>query len=60
MFFEITGFSQKPTALIQKDEGFRYKCVVGVLALQMLKQILRALLLRYPLQKKDTSAKASV
>ena len=25
MFFEITGFSQKPTALIQKDEGFRYK-----------------------------------
>ena len=29
MCFEITGFSQKPTALIQKDEGFRYKCVVG-------------------------------
>ena len=25
MCFEITGFSQKPTALIQKDEGFRYK-----------------------------------
>ncbi len=32
MFFEITGFSQKPTALIQKDEGFRYKWMAGVLA----------------------------
>ncbi len=30
MCFEITGFSQKPTALIQKDEGFRYKCVADV------------------------------
>ena len=44
MNFEITGFSQKSTALIQKDEGFRYKRMVGVWALQMLKQILRALL----------------
>ena len=56
MNFEITGFSQKPTALIQKDEGFRYKRMAGVLMLK----ILRVLLLRYPLQKKDTSAKASV
>ena len=31
MCFEITGFSQKPTALIQKDEDFRYKCVAGSL-----------------------------
>ena len=39
MNFEITGFSQKLTALIQKDEGFRYKCVVGSFgALQMLKR----------------------
>ena len=51
MFFEITGFSQKPTALIQKDEGFRYKRMVGVLASYsydfskiLYKQILRALL----------------
>ena len=34
MFFEITGFSQKPTALIQKYEGFRYKCVAGVLGVK--------------------------
>ena len=38
MCFEITGCSQKPTALIQKDEGFRYKRMAGVLALQMLKR----------------------
>ncbi len=31
MNFEITGFSQKLTALIQKDEGFRYKRMVGSL-----------------------------
>ena len=34
MCFEITGFSQKPTALIQKDEGFRYKRMVGVLGVK--------------------------
>ena len=32
MFFEITGFSQKLTALIQKDERFRYKRMAGVWA----------------------------
>ena len=34
MFFEITGFPQKPTALIQKDEGFRYKRMAGVLGVK--------------------------